>query len=65
MAKVGELKLINRAMIVKRCKITRDTLSNSFMVAKHTHRQLRVHKTLQDVRTSVRAFHCDNLDRIR
>ena len=26
---------------------------------------LQVHKTLQDIRTNVRALHCDNLDRIR
>ena len=26
---------------------------------------LKIHKTLQDVRTNVRALHCDNLDHIR
>ena len=41
-AKLGKLKLMNSKMIVKRCKITRNTLNNSLMVAKHTHRQLRV-----------------------
>lgn len=33
------LRLISRAMIVKRCKITGDMLSNSLKVAKHTHLQ--------------------------
>ena len=72
---------LNRAMIVKRCKITKDMLSNSLMVAKHAHKQLRfilrplkiVHhsceytKTLQDVLTctNVRALQCVNLDHIR
>lgn len=35
----GKLKVINRTMVVKRCKITWDTLTNNLMVAKHKHKQ--------------------------
>ena len=41
MAKHCKLNPIHHAMIVKHCKITWDTLSNSLMAAKHMHRQLR------------------------
>ena len=78
-SKHGKLKGINRAMIVKCCNITRDTLSNSLMVRKtrtwtaaihittfkNRASLLRGHKTVQNVRTNVRALHCDNLDRIQ
>lgn len=40
LTKHRKLKLINSATIVKRCKITWDTSSNSLMIKKHTHRQL-------------------------
>lgn len=39
--KACKLKLIIFALIVKRCKITWNTLSNSLMVAQHTQKQLR------------------------
>ena len=41
-AQHDKLKLINRAMIVKRCTITCNMLSNSLMVSQHTQRQLRL-----------------------
>ena len=40
-AKLSKLKLINRTMVVKHFKTTRDTSSNLLMVAKHLHRQLQ------------------------
>ena len=40
-AKHGTLNLINLAMMVKGCKITREILSNSLMVAKYSYRHLR------------------------
>lgn len=39
--KACKLKPIIFALIVKRCKITWNTLSNSLMVAQHTQKQLR------------------------
>lgn len=74
-----KLKLINRVKILKRCKITRDTLNNSLMVAKHTHRRLRfilrplkivyqveyIQRCMTFTSTNVGALHCNDMDRIR
>ena len=73
MAKLGKFKLINCAKIVRYCLITRDTCkkTHAYRTAVHltTFKNraplLQVHKMLQDVRTNVRALHCDNSDRIR